>query len=48
MTVYNNNICWYPLGYNSRYYNFNRRHQQEYRRQQASAAADAGDADAHA
>ncbi|MBX3244494.1 MAG: hypothetical protein KF685_08565 [Acidobacteria bacterium] len=32
MTVYNNNVCWYPLPYNRRYYNYNRRHQEGRRR----------------
>ncbi len=32
MTVYNNNVCWYPLPYNRRYYNYNRRHQEARRR----------------
>src|SRR5262249_23048756 len=24
ITIFNNNVCWYPLGYNYRYYNYNR------------------------
>ena len=26
ITIFNNNVCWYPLSYHHRYYNYNRRY----------------------